>query len=77
MNVDAFVADRSPAWKRLEELARESRRKPERLGPDGVREHGLRYRETVADLAFARRRFPNDPIVRGPIARSFAAIPMP
>jgi uncharacterized membrane protein SpoIIM required for sporulation len=64
MNVDAFVADRSPVWKRLEELARDSRRKPERLGPDGVRELGLRYRETVADLAFARRRFPSDPVVR-------------
>jgi uncharacterized membrane protein SpoIIM required for sporulation len=64
MNVDAFVADRSPAWNRLEELARQSRRSPERLGPAGVRELGFRYRATVADLAFARRRFSGDPIVR-------------
>jgi uncharacterized membrane protein SpoIIM required for sporulation len=64
MNVDAFVGDRSPVWNRLEELASASRRSPERLGPDGVRELGLRYRETVADLAFARRRFTGDPIVR-------------
>jgi uncharacterized membrane protein SpoIIM required for sporulation len=64
MNVDAFVTDRSPVWERLEQLAHDSRRKPERLGPTGVRELGLRYRETVADLGFARRRFPNDPVVR-------------
>ena len=63
MNVDAFVADRSPSWDRLGELARESRRSPERLGPDGVRDLGLRYRETVADLAYARRRFTGDPVV--------------
>lgn len=63
MNVDAFVTDRSPAWNRLEELARQSRRSPERLGPEGVRELGFRYRETVADLAFARRRFSGDPVV--------------
>jgi uncharacterized membrane protein SpoIIM required for sporulation len=64
MNVDAFVTDRSPSWERLEGLANDSRRKPERLGPAGVSELGLKYRETVADLAYARRRFPNDPIVR-------------
>ncbi len=28
-----------------------------------MRELGARYRESVADLAFARRRFPDDPIV--------------
>lgn len=64
MNVDAFVADRSPVWNRLEQLATDSRRRPERLGPEGVRELGFRYRETVADLAFARRRFAGDPVVR-------------
>jgi uncharacterized membrane protein SpoIIM required for sporulation len=64
MNVDAFVTDRSPVWTRLEQLAADSGRKPERLGPDGVRELGLRYRETVADLAYARRRFPSDPVIR-------------
>src|SRR5260221_1715842 len=63
MNVDAFVADRSPSWARLEALAQEARRSPERLGAEGVRELGLRYRETVADLAYARRRFAGDPIV--------------
>jgi uncharacterized membrane protein SpoIIM required for sporulation len=64
MNVDAFVVDRSPVWNQLEDLAQRSRRSPERLGPTGVRELGLRYRETVADLAFARRRFAGDPVVR-------------
>lgn len=63
MNVDEFVTDRSPAWERLEQLTRESRRKPERLGPEGVLDLGFRYRETVADLAFARRRFTGNPIV--------------
>jgi uncharacterized membrane protein SpoIIM required for sporulation len=64
MNVDAFVTDRSPSWNRLEQLAGQARRNPERLGPEGVRDLGLRYRETVADLAYARRRFAGDPIVR-------------
>jgi uncharacterized membrane protein SpoIIM required for sporulation len=64
MNVDAFVADRSPSWERLEALVGDAGKGPERLGPDGVRELGLRYRETVADLALARRRYPADPAVR-------------
>jgi uncharacterized membrane protein SpoIIM required for sporulation len=64
MNVDAFVAERSPTWERLETLVRDAGKSPERLGPDGVRELGLRYRETVADLALARRRYPSDPAVR-------------
>ncbi|HEX4493720.1 MAG TPA: stage II sporulation protein M [Acidimicrobiia bacterium] len=64
MNVDAFVADRSPTWERLETLVRDAGKRPERLGPDGVRELGVRYRETVADLALARHRYPADPAVR-------------
>ena len=64
MNVDAFVVDRSPVWNQLQQLADASKRSPERLGPSGVRDLGLRYRETVADLAFARRRFAGDPVVR-------------
>src|SRR2546423_949183 len=64
MNVDAFVADRSPTWEQLEALIRDAGKKPERLGPARVRELGLRYREVVADLALARRRYPADPAVR-------------
>jgi uncharacterized membrane protein SpoIIM required for sporulation len=64
MNVDAFVAERSPAWERLETLVHDAGKRPERLGPDRVRELGLWYRETVADLALARRRYPSDPAVR-------------
>jgi uncharacterized membrane protein SpoIIM required for sporulation len=36
---------------------------PAQLGPDGVRRLGACYRAVIADLAYARRRFPSDPIV--------------
>jgi uncharacterized membrane protein SpoIIM required for sporulation len=63
MNLRAFEAERSPGWERLDALLRSSRGRPERLGPDGVRELGGLYRGAAADLAYARRRFPGDPVV--------------
>jgi uncharacterized membrane protein SpoIIM required for sporulation len=36
---------------------------PARLGADGVRRLGTCYRAAIADLAFARRRYPSDPLV--------------
>ena len=64
MNVDAFVEDRQPDWRELDDLLRRARGHPERLGPDGVLRLGALYRGAVADLARARRSFPSDPSVR-------------
>ena len=63
MNLAAFVRDRSEAWSRLETLVRAARRRPESLGPERVLELGRLYRAAAADLAFARRAFPGDPVV--------------
>lgn len=43
---------------------RTAKRRPERLGPAKVRRLGELYRATAADLAFARGRFPTDPVAR-------------
>jgi uncharacterized membrane protein SpoIIM required for sporulation len=63
MTVDRFTAGRGERWARLDELVREAKRRPERLGPDHVRQLGSLYRSAAADLAVARRRFPTDPVV--------------
>jgi uncharacterized membrane protein SpoIIM required for sporulation len=65
MNLDRFLADRARFWGELEELVTSARRRPERLGPDRVMRLGSLYRSAAADLALARRRFPDDPVVRG------------
>ncbi len=62
-NLDEFVRDRTPTWTELEQLVDRSGNSPARLGPDGVLRLGACYRAVAADLAFARRRFPADPIV--------------
>jgi len=43
---------------------RTAKRRAERLGPAKVRRLGELYRATAADLAFARGRFPADPVTR-------------
>jgi uncharacterized membrane protein SpoIIM required for sporulation len=62
MTPDAFAAERGGAWDALDSALRRAGDRPERLGPDGVRELGALYRAAAADLAFARRRFPRDPL---------------
>jgi uncharacterized membrane protein SpoIIM required for sporulation len=62
VKVERFVSERRAGWARLEELLGRASGRPERLGPDGVRELGARYRAAAADLALARRRFPSDPV---------------
>ena len=64
MNLERFVKERQPSWEELEQLTRAARRRPERLGPEGVRRLGALYRAAAADLAFGRGRFPGDPAVR-------------
>ena len=63
MTVDRFTAGRVDRWARLDDLVRKAKRRPDRLGPEQVRQLGALYRSTAADLAVARRRFPADPVV--------------
>ena len=63
MNLDRFEREREPGWAELERLVAAAGRRPERLGPDGVRRLAALYRAAAADLALARRRFPGDPVV--------------
>lgn len=63
MNLERFVVERGGDWSELEQLVQRARRRPERLGPRGVRRLGELYRATAADLALARRSFAGDPVV--------------
>ncbi|MDX8152240.1 stage II sporulation protein M [Patulibacter brassicae] len=62
MNLPRFLETREPAWRALEELVRQAgTSRPEHLGPAGILRLGTAYRSAVADLAFARRAFPDAP----------------
>ena len=63
MTAERFAAERSEAWSELDAALRRAGDKPERLGAGGVRRLGELYRAAAADLAFARRRYPGDPLV--------------
>jgi uncharacterized membrane protein SpoIIM required for sporulation len=63
VSLSSFEAERGSAWRRLREAVERARGRPERLGADGVQELGALYRQAAADLAYARRRFPGDPVV--------------
>ena len=63
MNLDRFLRERSGEWDELGELVRSAGRRPQKLGPSGVRRLGATYRAAAADLALARRRWPGDPVV--------------
>ena len=63
MNLEAFLAERGPAWDALTGELERARGRPERLGVEGALALGRDYRAVVADLAYARRRFPGDPVV--------------
>jgi uncharacterized membrane protein SpoIIM required for sporulation len=62
-NLDEFLRERSPIWTELEQLVARGGNAPARLGPEGVLRLGSCYRAVAADLAYARRRFPSDPVV--------------
>lgn len=63
MTLSRFLETRERSWRRLEELVRAAGgSEPERLGADGVLELGAAYRAASADLAYARRAFPGDPV---------------
>ena len=61
MRADEFVTRRRPAWARLEDLLKRARRgRPGGLGPHEVMELAALYREATADLALARRDWPQE-----------------
>ena len=64
MKLDRFLEERQPGWTELGELLRAAGTKPERLGPERLRRLGALYRAAAADLAFARRAYPHDPVTR-------------
>src|SRR4051794_3652450 len=59
---EAFESARAAAWTALDAALRKAGDRPERLGAGGVRERGGLFGAAAADLAFARRRFPRDPL---------------
>jgi uncharacterized membrane protein SpoIIM required for sporulation len=64
MHPDAFAAERGPAWDELAALIAAARGRARRLPAGDVLRLGTRYREAAADLAYARRRFGDDPVTR-------------
>lgn len=64
MNLGTFLEQREPDWLELQRLlAAAPAGRPERLGHERLRRLGVLYRLAVADLAWARRRVPGDPVV--------------
>src|SRR5262249_57419742 len=63
VTLERFLSERNQSWQELDELVRRARRRPERLGSEGVFRLGTLYRAAAADLARARRLFPADPVV--------------
>src|SRR3989442_14081604 len=62
MTLESSTRQRAAGWDELEPLVQRARRRPQRLGPDGVRRLGASYRAAAADLALARRRWTGDPV---------------
>ncbi|MGI8903343.1 MAG: stage II sporulation protein M [Solirubrobacteraceae bacterium] len=63
MNLEEFNRTRRPAWQRLRGLLDRTGARPDRLDADGIVELGRLHRECSADLAFARRSYPGDPLL--------------
>ncbi len=63
MNLTQFLDSGQQRWEELDSLVKKSRRRPERLGPEGLYRLSDLYRETASDLALARRVFPHNPVV--------------
>ena len=61
MRLERFLSERGPLWDELEHLIERAGRRPERLGPQGVRRLAALYRAAAADLGVARRMWPHDP----------------
>ena len=64
VKLDRFLEEREAGWTSLRSLLDEAGAKPERLGPVRLRRLGSLYRAAAADLAFARRAYPHEPVTR-------------
>ncbi|MGI8791168.1 MAG: stage II sporulation protein M [Actinomycetota bacterium] len=62
MRLERFLSERGPLWDELEQLIERAGRRPERLGPQGVRRLAGLYRAAAADLGVARRGWPHEPV---------------
>lgn len=62
MKLPQFLEAGQPRWDELEALCSRAGRRAEKLGAERLRRFLDLYRATSADLALARRLFPNDPI---------------
>jgi uncharacterized membrane protein SpoIIM required for sporulation len=58
MNLERFLSERAESWSELERLVSASKGRAASLGPDDIRRMGELYRTAAADLALARRSFP-------------------
>ena len=59
MNLERFVAERGTDWAELEGLVKSSRGQGRRLEPSEIYRLGALYRSSAADLAVARRLWPD------------------
>lgn len=59
MRLEQFTIERGNDWAELEGLVKRSRGQGRKLAPDEVHRLGALYRSSVADLAVARRAWPN------------------
>lgn len=64
MNLETFTRAREASWRELDALATAAETRGQGLDADRALRLGALYREAAADLALARRRFPNDPVRR-------------
>lgn len=64
MQLNRFLAERQPAWDELARLTAQAKGRVHSLHGEEVRRLAALYRSATADLALARRRFPQDPATR-------------
>ena len=64
MDVDRFTRERADGWDELGALVRRAGARPQRLGSESLLRLGRRYRAATADLALARRLYPEHPVTR-------------
>jgi uncharacterized membrane protein SpoIIM required for sporulation len=60
VDIDRYILQNQPTWERLAQLSAAARRRPERLGPEGIAELVRCYQRTSAHLSYARSRY-DDP----------------
>jgi uncharacterized membrane protein SpoIIM required for sporulation len=64
LNLQQFAASRQDDWTRLHDLVGAAAGSPGQIGASAMLDAGRLYRSAAADLAYARRRFPGDPVTR-------------